>query len=178
MARGKRIGIYETGEVFDTRKDLAKELKAAPSNLIPYIDKEPWHGLHLYSIPHETPKCIHCDINLTKNNWYESDEKKGCWICNICNTIRSKCYKKHISKQDLENLRKKQNNICLLCGDELDLTCHIDHKVSVKNGGKTEISNLQLLCKMCNIGKYSWLEKDYIEHCMKVAKYNLLAKED
>ena len=175
MARGKRVGIHETGEIFDSVKSLTEEIGVCKSNFTQYINKKPWYGLHI-SYLELSPYCIHCGIILDKNNWYESDKKRGHWICKACFRIRAYCNKHHLNKQDLVGLCKKQEGICPLCGDKLDPTFHIDHRFPVKKGGKTEISNLQFLCKMCNIGKYGWSEEDYINHCIKVAKYNRRVK--
>lgn len=40
---------------------------------------------------------------------------------------------------------------CKKCGSESQL--EIDHIIPVSKGGKTEVSNLQILCKQCNIKK-------------------------
>lgn len=44
---------------------------------------------------------------------------------------------------------------CVSCGRGNDdgVSLHVDHIVSVKNGGKTELSNLRALCENCNHGK-------------------------
>ncbi len=40
---------------------------------------------------------------------------------------------------------------CQVCGETENL--HVDHIVPVSRGGKTELGNLQLLCRFCNISK-------------------------
>jgi 5-methylcytosine-specific restriction endonuclease McrA len=42
-------------------------------------------------------------------------------------------------------------NRCLRCGAASDLTC--DHVVPVSRGGRSDIDNLQLLCRSCNASK-------------------------
>lgn len=43
---------------------------------------------------------------------------------------------------------------CRACGATADdATLHIDHIVPVSRGGLTEMSNLQVLCQSCNLGK-------------------------
>lgn len=44
---------------------------------------------------------------------------------------------------------------CQICGarQEDGATLHVDHIVPLAQGGKTEMSNLQTLCDMCNLGK-------------------------
>jgi hypothetical protein len=40
---------------------------------------------------------------------------------------------------------------CRMCGDAADL--HVDHIVPTSRGGTEHLSNLQLLCAQCNLGK-------------------------
>lgn len=44
---------------------------------------------------------------------------------------------------------------CVYCGAKQseDVTLHVDHRTSVKDGGKIEESNLVTACKDCNLGK-------------------------
>ena len=48
---------------------------------------------------------------------------------------------------------------CVVCGrspaTHLNVELHADHIVSVANGGKTTLENLQTLCQHCNLGKGS-----------------------
>lgn len=48
----------------------------------------------------------------------------------------------------LENIPKKK---CKYCKSRVNLT--YDHKVPLIQGGKTEKSNIQILCRECNIMK-------------------------
>jgi L-rhamnose mutarotase len=54
-----------------------------------------------------------------------------------------------------EKIKKRDNYTCQICGkympDEVGL--HIDHIISIKNGGKSVESNLQVLCDKCNLRK-------------------------
>lgn len=54
-------------------------------------------------------------------------------------------------KQLRENLRKLYGEKCVICGTNKDLT--IDHITSLRNRGTNDISNLQFLCRTCNIRK-------------------------
>lgn len=44
---------------------------------------------------------------------------------------------------------------CRLCGatPSLGARLHVDHIAAWSNGGETELSNLQILCEQCNLGK-------------------------
>ncbi|MGH6683882.1 MAG: HNH endonuclease [Pseudolabrys sp.] len=46
---------------------------------------------------------------------------------------------------------------CQICGrsQKDDVTLHVDHRVSVADGGSDELDNLQTLCSDCNLGKSS-----------------------
>lgn len=56
----------------------------------------------------------------------------------ICSSLKTKVY-------------QKCNGQCKTCGSSSNL--HYDHIIPVKQGGKTEIDNLQLLCDQCNLQK-------------------------
>lgn len=45
---------------------------------------------------------------------------------------------------------------CAACGATADdgIKLHVDHIVPVSKGGRTEESNLQVLCAECNLGKF------------------------
>jgi 5-methylcytosine-specific restriction endonuclease McrA len=67
-----------------------------------------------------------------------------------------------LSKEDIIALEQKQNLRCSLCGTMLDRAArpHVDHIVPVALHGGNEVSNLQLLCHQCNMGKgplLSWV---------------------
>lgn len=54
-----------------------------------------------------------------------------------------------------KQIKERDNYTCQICGkymgDEVGL--HVDHKISIKNGGKSVPSNLWVLCDKCNLGK-------------------------
>ena len=58
-----------------------------------------------------------------------------------------------------EKVLKRDGYKCLKCGSTKKLT--LDHIVSVYNGGKNSIDNLQTLCNKCNAGKPPESRKDY-----------------
>ena len=76
--------------------------------------------------------------------------------------VQSTTYKKRIRWQDIAVLHGMR---CAICGKQTDpediwekdgRKCYgrnyptVDHIVSLRNGGKDEIDNVQLLCKHCN----------------------------
>lgn len=187
--------IFETQEVFDSPKSMAKELGITESTLDNYLyPPKPWFGLYLYSVPDTDSKCIKCKIDLDNSNWHKFNQKENYRICKKCSckyrgkhasqtkkrdwisykyrTLRGR-YGGDVTKEELKNLFESQNKKCVLCRDELELDAHLDHIVPLSKGGKTVISNLQFLCKMCNRGKWDCTGEQYIAHCKKVTKNNL-----
>lgn len=74
------------------------------------------------------------DFNVSYNNFVKIDQRKA-----LTAELRAK-------------IKKRDNFTCQICGkympDEVGL--HIDHIVSIKNGGKSIPSNLRVLCSKCN----------------------------
>jgi 5-methylcytosine-specific restriction endonuclease McrA len=55
------------------------------------------------------------------------------------------------SLSEWEDLKKRHNWICLLCGrKEPDITLTVDHIIPLSKGGSNYISNIQPLCRHCN----------------------------
>lgn len=63
--------------------------------------------------------------------------------------------RRKMTKELRKAVMERDNYTCQMCGkympDEIGL--HIDHIVPVSKGGKTELSNLQVLCSKCNGNK-------------------------
>lgn len=55
--------------------------------------------------------------------------------------------------EQIEDLYKKQRGRCANCGVKLGGKFHKDHKVAVADGGSSDITNMELLCKPCNLRK-------------------------
>ena len=69
------------------------------------------------------------------------------------------------SKADKELLLRAQNYRCMYCGVSLKgnsaAQVHLDHKRSLKKGGKDTTSNLQALCSKCNQRKSATSDVDF-----------------
>lgn len=54
-----------------------------------------------------------------------------------------------------DEVMKRDNFKCQRCGTTKDdgVLLHVDHIKPISKGGKTELSNLQVLCDRCNLGK-------------------------
>jgi len=70
---------------------------------------------------------------------------------------------------DIHNLLNLQRNKCAVCNILLEKGYHIDHIVSLANGGSNDKYNLQILCAPCNLSKHA---KDPIKFMQ--SKGNLL----
>lgn len=59
------------------------------------------------------------------------------------------------SKQDVQNLYKKQKSRCAGCRRKVSQNgkCHIDHIMPLCLGGGNGVRNIQLLCQECNLRK-------------------------
>ena len=72
------------------------------------------------------------------------------------NEYHCKNQRKPMTKALRKEIMLRDNYTCQICGkympDEVGL--HIDHIIPVSKGGKTIVSNLQVLCSKCN-GKKS-----------------------
>lgn len=55
--------------------------------------------------------------------------------------------------QDVMSLLAEQSGKCVYCRINIKQAFHVDHIVPVSAGGRNDKSNLQLLCKPCNLKK-------------------------
>jgi 5-methylcytosine-specific restriction endonuclease McrA len=65
---------------------------------------------------------------------------------------------RYISTELRDFVSKRAKNQCEYCliSDEFSyLTFHIEHIISLKHGGKTEVENLAYACPICNVNKGS-----------------------
>ena len=76
-------------------------------------------------------------------------------------TTRQKYFAKNQRKLMTKELRKsiieRDKYTCQICGKHMpdEVGLHVDHIVSIKKGGKTVSSNLQVTCDKCNLRKSS-----------------------
>lgn len=54
---------------------------------------------------------------------------------------------------DIDTIRKAQKDRCAYCRVKLRGAGHVDHVIALSKGGSNWPSNLQLLCRPCNISK-------------------------
>lgn len=64
------------------------------------------------------------------------------------NLKKAKARKRSISENIKSQILHLDNNTCLLCGKNENLS--VDHILPIHSGGTNDISNLQTLCKTCN----------------------------
>jgi 5-methylcytosine-specific restriction endonuclease McrA len=69
----------------------------------------------------------------------------------------------------LASLWRKQNGLCALSGDKLDRkNSQVDHIITVKNFGETNINNFRWITKECNLLKSGLNDNDLIILVQKV----------
>ncbi|WP_420715078.1 HNH endonuclease [Corallococcus sp. bb12-1] len=93
-----------------------------------------------------------------------------------------------ISDPDYRLLERNQNSRCALCGTVLLATVspHVDHRIPLALGGKNSLSNLQILCQNCNLGKgalLNWMMgSPFFDECRgelsKRMRYCVLSKHN
>lgn len=58
---------------------------------------------------------------------------------------------RYITKKEKKELLLKYKHECVICGSTKRL--EVDHIIPVSKGGSNDVSNLQILCKTCNLKK-------------------------
>jgi 5-methylcytosine-specific restriction endonuclease McrA len=138
--------------------------------------------------------CIHCGVPLTLKNQYRYSRERGERICIPCLYKRSErsrhsrrkrdpftiratvmrgAYRCETKGTELRSLFDRQGGSCAICSQKLEYSdMNVDHIVSLKRGGSSEVDNLQWLCRKCNVGKWTWDQEEYITHCRLVAENN------
>jgi len=87
----------------------------------------------------------------------EVTEKKGIYeyvLSGESERIARKLSKRTFTNADKRTIYERQNGICPKCGKQYEFSeMEGDHVIPWWRGGKTNIDNLQMLCKECNSGK-------------------------
>lgn len=60
--------------------------------------------------------------------------------------------REYLSAEQRRQVRERDKDICQICGTA-DPHLQFDHKVPQERLGETEVSNMQLLCRTCNVEK-------------------------
>lgn len=69
----------------------------------------------------------------------------------LCGNIIKKNKREPVSKSQKNEVLARQKNKCIGCKKPLDMRAtHFDHIKEVYKGGKSRISNLQVLCANCH----------------------------
>lgn len=70
---------------------------------------------------------------------------------------------------DIENLRRRQDDRCAACHCGLEGGGHVDHIIPISRGGTNFVGNLQMLCSQCNLRKKVMLPIEYRARVLKGA---------
>jgi len=94
-------------------------------------------------------------MELLLEDWIKRNSN-NCGVPLILSYLEKRLTKKikldrYISKQIRIDVLNKYNHTCVFCGSKQNL--EIDHILPVSKNGLSEFSNLQVLCKSCNIKK-------------------------
>ena len=72
----------------------------------------------------------------------------------------------HHTITDIKKLFTKQRGICI-CGVDLGISYHVDHKTPLSRGGSDWPRNLQLLCPPCNYSKRNRTMREWSQSKLK-----------
>ena len=111
----------------------------------------------------ELIKPLICQVNDKIKNDVKELQKEIDIIYNELDMLRAKSKKKNKSKRRLISGKKRHavfardNYRCQICGATVDdgAKLHVDHILPVSKGGTNDITNLQILCEKCNLGKHN-----------------------
>lgn len=114
---------------------------------------------YLYNLYHTNsydPSELEVEVKELMEN-EEVTDKKGIYeylLSNKDERLAKKLSKRLFGKSDIRSVYEKQSGICPICGNRFELNeMEADHIIPWNKGGKTEIGNLQMLCKHCNASK-------------------------
>jgi hypothetical protein len=68
---------------------------------------------------------------------------------------------------EAKEMLRRQRGRCIYCEFSLERAYHIDHKTPLSRNGSKKVSNLQLLCPMCNSLKRHLTDREYQRYFAK-----------
>lgn len=174
-----KVVIFETGEMFDSRQDLANELRIPLETLKNYLyTNRLWNGLHFYSVSKISGRCNTCNAILTDENYHGYIKKYQhgcCWDCThkirkeynqrTRETRRTRMLKRDygITDSDYGKILIDQNGVCAICGNSEVAANNQRNGVLKLSVDHNHVTNQirGLLCQRCNTG----LGKFLIDEC-------------
>lgn len=107
----------------------------------------------------KTGRCTRCDKQIGRNGvcdqcaayvraWKKRNPQRG-----ANDKARRKARAGKLSKGIAGKLLLLQRGRCVYCKSRLGADAHLDHIVPVSAGGTNQDSNIQLLCRWCNLSK-------------------------
>lgn len=126
------------------------------------------------------------------NREFLSRNKNGIYCSSLCsgqsfrnkngNSFSARSYRANVkakkynsegilSKHDVSKLFEDQDGKCAICFCDLSISgYHLDHKVSLKNGGNNFLKNIQLLCPKDNLRKAATSDRKYVASDIGIKK--------
>jgi len=81
------------------------------------------------------------------------------------------------TRKEILNLFNAQNEKCVYCKAQLSLTqkrgYHADHLVPLISGGSNMIQNIQLLCVLCNLQKFTVSHEEFLKRFIQTIHYDV-----
>lgn len=148
-----------------TRYDLPTILAASGQTLVEWLEQQnALHGEWLDTVRHPDHPNHHENYAVA---WERIQAKKGArkfylgcyWLDTVKNTVskalRIQCWQAWLATLPPGSLRPSDATVACPCCERERIsafTFHAGHRVSFRNGGSTQVSNLIPLCATCNIG--------------------------
>lgn len=147
--------------------------------------------------------CIHCEDELTDDNWYPSAKQCGCRVCKTCKNIirklnrRNATYKQKLRAKissSMTNHKRKGIKVigsldeyvatytgkCEYCGKQFDIFAsdkyHTGSIDRINNDSIMAPDEVQWLCYECNRSKSNRSHEEYMEFIKMM--YNKYIKEE
>lgn len=88
-----------------------------------------------------------------QKDWYKKNRLKSFAYSATRRALKRTTGDGSVTSEAIQTMYVAQSGKCNLCGCELGISFHRDHIVPISKGGKHVISNIQLLCRHCNMKK-------------------------